>query len=320
VNRVTQNISLTQLVYILALEEKKHFGLAAKKCGISQPTLSMQIQKLEDELGVMLFDRSKQPIVPTATGMKVIQQARLALREVRQIEEILLQEKGEVSGEFRLGIIPTLAPYLLPLFLADFSKKYPKVSLSLQELETQQITEKLKKDELDAGLLVTPLLDEAIQETPLFYEPFWAYVADSHRLAKVKLIKGNELPLDEIWLLKEGHCFRDQVIQLCGRRRSNPEKTYSLRFESGNLGVLKSLVDQGIGLTLLPDLAIRTLTTREEKARVKLISDPRPVREVSLVQIRAFHKKRVVDALMQMILKAVPRSLLQKQTQHVVGL
>lgn len=312
------NLSFTQLTYIVALAEAKNFRSAAQKCRISQPTLSIQIQKLEGELGTMLFDRSRQPIVPTTIGEKVIEQARKILQDVRQIEEILVHEKEELSGTLRLAVIPTLASYLLPLFLPKFSKKYPKVRLELLELETKQIISRLKLEEIDAGVLVTPLGDSAIQEKPIFFEPFWAYISDSHPLSRSASIKSKDLPLSELWLLKEGHCFREQVIHICETKRGKAGGRSLPQFESGSLDSLKALVDQGIGLTLLPDLAVRRLSRPEEKKRVKAITYPEPVREVSLVQTRLFAKKRIIDALIEVIRESVPKALLEKRSAEVI--
>jgi len=315
-----KNLSLTQLTYALALEETKNFGAAARKVHVSQPTLSMQLQKLEEELGAPLFDRSKHPILPTEMGVKMLAQFRIIIENTNRIDEILLEDRGEVSGEFRLAIIPSLAPYLLPLFVSRFIEAYPKVSLIVDELVTEQILQKLKKDELDAGLLVTPTLTEGIQETPLFYEPIWLYVSDGHPLQKAKEVKANEIEASDVWLMEEGHCFRGQVLQLCKKRRTdNPEKK-PLRFAGGNLDVLRELVESGMGLTLLPDLAVRKLTSLQQRRRVKPFSSPVPVREVSLVQSRLFTKRRVFDALVKTIQANVPKELLEREKAKVIPL
>ena len=272
-----RNFTLTQMFYALALEETKNFRVAANKCHISQPTLSMQLQKLEDELDAALFDRSKHPILPTEVGERILRQFRTILRETNQIDEILLGCHGELSGEFRLAIIPSLAPYLLPLFLPKFVEAHPKVSLVVDELVTDSILERLRRDELDAGILVTPTGDDGVHETPLFYEPFWLYVADSHPLQKVKEVRASEIELSDVWLLEDGHCFRDQVFQICKRKRSDNSPKKSLRFESGSLEVLRELVEAGMGITFLPDLAVRKLTSNQHKKRIKPFAAPVPV-------------------------------------------
>lgn len=313
-----RNFTLTQIFYALALEETKNFRVAAKKCHVSQPTLSMQLQKLENELGAALFDRSKHPILPTELGEKILRQFRIILRETNQIDEILLGRHGELSGEFRLAIIPSLAPYLLPLFLPKFVEAHPKVSLVVDELITESILERLRRDELDAGILVTPTGADGIQETPLFYEPFWLYVADSHPLQKVREVRASEVDLSDVWLLEDGHCFRDQVFQLCKRKRSDTSPKKPLRFESGSLEVLRELVETGMGITFLPDLAVRKLTSNQHKKRIKPFAAPVPVREVSCVQSRLFNKKRVVDALIKIVRASVPKELLEREKLKII--
>jgi LysR family transcriptional regulator, hydrogen peroxide-inducible genes activator len=177
-----KSITLTQLSYVTAVAQTRNFGLAAKTCFISQPTLSMQIQKLEDDLEVTLFDRSKKPVEPTAIGQRIIEQAQVVLQEAKRIEELIKEEKGEISGEFKLGIIPTLAPYLLPLFLKNFTTVYPAVNLIVEEMQTQKIIKMLKEDKIDGGILVTPLNHKGIVEWPIFNDPFLAYLAPKHPL------------------------------------------------------------------------------------------------------------------------------------------
>ncbi|MFQ5717072.1 MAG: LysR substrate-binding domain-containing protein, partial [Nitrospinales bacterium] len=244
-----KSITLTQLSYIAAVAQTRNFGLAAKACFVSQPTLSMQIHKLEEELGAILFDRSKRPVEPTAIGRRVVCQARLALQEVLRIEEMIKEERGEVSGEFRLGIIPTLAPYLLPLFLESFTQTYPKVNLIVEELQTRQIIERLGDDAINAGILATPLNCRGIIERPLFYEPFVVYLAPGHPYRSLAKVSENDLSLNDVWLLNEGHCFRDQAIKLCKRARDKGGEKKNLTFESGNLETLRRLVDKKFGYT-----------------------------------------------------------------------
>lgn len=315
-----KNLSLTQLSYALALEETKNFGAAARKCHISQPTLSMQLQKLEEELGTPLFDRSKHPILPTEVGAKLLDQFRTIIQDTKRIDDILLESKGEIAGEFRLAIIPSLAPYLLPLFVAKFVKAYPKVSLILDELVTEQMIHKLKKDELDAGILVSPIHDDSVRETPLFYEPIWLYVSDDHPLRKAHEARASEIEAGDVWLLEEGHCFRGQVLQLCKKRRGDSHERKALRFEGGNLDVLRELVESGMGVTLLPDLAVRKLATPAQKRRAKPFASPVPVREVSGVQSRLFTKQRIFEALVATIRGSVPPELLRREKTKIVPL
>lgn len=304
-----KTITIIQLSYVAAVARTRNFGLAAKTCFVSQPTLSMQIQKLEEELGVILFDRSKRPVEPTAIGRGIVRQARVVLQEVRRIEEMIGEERGEVSGEFRLGIIPTLAPYLLPLFLESFTKTYPGVNLIIEELQTRQIIERLADDSIDAGILVTPLNCRGIIERPLFYEPFVVYLAPGHAYRSLTKVSENDLSLNDIWLLNEGHCFRDQAIELCKKVRDRGFGNKNPVFESGNLETLKRLVDKKFGYTLLPYLAIADMPESRRERRIRLFKAPVPTREVSVVYSRAFLKKRTIDALASAIVSSVPAAL-----------
>lgn len=316
-----KSITLTQLSYIVAVSQTRNFGLAAKACYISQPTLSMQIQKLEDELEVILFDRSKKPVEPTAIGKMIIEQAQAVLQEAFRIEEIIKEEKGEISGEFKLGIIPTLAPYLLPLFLEKFTTKYPGVDLVVEELQTRQVIEKLKEDEIDAGLLVTPLNIKGIVERPVFTEPFLVYLAPNHPLLSHTNVSNKDLSLDDIWLLNEGHCFRDQAIAICKKARGKGIKHKNLIFESGNLETLKRLVDQKFGYTLLPSLAVSGMSVSEKKKKIRFFKSPAPTREVSIVYSRSYLKKSIIEVLYDEILSTIPNELkAPKPDERVVEL
>ena len=304
-----KSITLTQLTYIVAVARHQNFGSAAKSCFISQPTLSMQIQKLETDLGVRIFDRSKKPVEPTLIGQKIIEQAQTALQEVHRIEEIIKAEAGEISGEFKLGIIPTLAPYLLPVFLQNFTNSYPKVNLIIEELQTTQITQKLKEDSLDAGILVTPLNTNWIIERPLFYEPFVVYLSPNHSLHKFKKVSESDLTLGDIWLLNEGHCFRDQAINICKKVTKEGQLKKRLVFESGNLETLKRLVDKNYGYTLVPTLAISGMVPREVEKKVRFFKSPVPTREVSIIHSRSYLKKGIIDALQNIIISSLPEEL-----------
>lgn len=313
-----KSITLTQLTYIQAVAHYQHFGEAAKSCFVSQPTLSMQIQKLEDDLEVILFDRSKKPVEPTTIGRKVVEQAQRVLQETLRIEELIKKEKGEVSGDFKLGIIPTLAPYLLPLFLESFTKSYPKVNLIVEELQTQQIILKLKQDKIDAGILVTPINTCGIVEQPLFKDPFVVYLTPNHPLHRLKKVSGNDLILDDIWLLTEGHCFRDQAIEICKRVKGKGLPRKNLEFESGNLETLKRLVDKNFGYTLVPSLSIIELSKVEIKKKIRFFKPPIPTREVSIVYSRSYLKKTIIEALYKEVLSSLPMELKVSQAKERV--
>lgn len=312
--------TLTQLEYILAVHKLKHFARAAEECHVSQPSLSAQIQKVEEELGFIVFDRSKKPILTTEQGEKLVEQARVVLREYKKILH-LEGDKGELTGEFHLGVIPTLSAYIIPLFVESFSKKNPHVTLKISEYKTEDIVDRLYSDELDGGLLVTPLRNEKLIERSLFFEPFYIFASQKHELFKRKTVKDDELDGSSVWLLNEGHCFRDQVIRVCSLKQDNPVLK-NIIFESGNLETLKNLIRQGHGYTLLPYLATLNLSVEEKKNNLVRFTKPVPTREVSLVHSRSFLKEKIIEALVEDILESLPKDLksLKKGTFEVIDI
>lgn len=292
-------MTITQLQYVLAVAEHKNFTLAAEKCFVTQPTLSMQIQKIEEELGIQIFDRTKKPIQLTEIGQKIVNQSKNIVNEANRIQDIVDQQKGFIGGEFRLGIIPTVMPTLLPMFLNNFIKKYPKVNLIIEELNTDEIIVKLKNGHLDAAIAATPLEEEKIKEVVLFYEPFVAYIPESHSNFEKKEIEVSDLNLDEILLLQDGHCFRDGILNLCKNNPGNSDK-FNFHIESGSFETLIKLADEGLGTTLLPYL--HTLDLKEkDKAKLKHFNDPKPAREVSLIYPKNELKIHIIDALRNVI-------------------
>ncbi|MCP2043433.1 hydrogen peroxide-inducible genes activator [Pontibacter sp. HSC-36F09] len=310
-------MTLVQLEYLLAVDTHRHFATAADNCFVTQPTLSMQLQKLEEELGVQLFDRSRVPVRPTEIGKEVIAQARIVVAESKKIREIVQNQKQELSGELRVGVIPTLAPYLIPLFVTSFMEKYPDVRLVVQELLTEEIVQKLNYELLDVGLLVTPLEDKSIKELPLFYEAFVAYINPSHPLANSKAISPEQLDLDELWVLNEGHCFRSQVLNICNRGGGTTPSGH-FDYKSGSLETLKRIVETQRGLTLLPELSVLDIPA-EKQLLVHTFREPQPQREVSLVVHRSFLKKRLIEALQNEIVAAIPAHIRNRKNQQVVG-
>ena len=238
-------MTITQLKYVLAVAEYKNFTVAADKCHVTQPTLSMQIQKIEEELAVQIFDRSKKPIQITDIGQKIINQAKSIVVEADRIQDIVEQQKGFIGGEFRLGIIPTIMPTLLPMFLNNFIKKYPKVKLIIEELNTDEIILRLNNGKLDAAIASTPLNEEKIKEIVLYFEPFVAYIPENNSIYSKKEIEVSDLILDEILLLQDGHCFRDGILNLC-KNVSKSEKS-NFQIESGSFETLIKLADEGLG-------------------------------------------------------------------------
>lgn len=309
------NLTLTQLEYIIAVDTYRHFVTASEKCHVTQPTLSMQIKKLEDDLGVIIFDRTKQPIVPTEIGEKIIVQARVTVAESKKIEELIKENSNDVTGELTIGIIPSLAPYLLPLFIGTFTHKYPLVKVKIVELMTEEIIQQLKKDTIDVGILVTPLNESGVIEHPLFYEKIVLYIHKDHPLSKKRLLQPADIATPDLWLLSKGHCFRSQVMNLCSYQRSMQHEL-PFEYESGSLETLKKFVEKEGGFTLLPELAVDAVE-KETSTKVKQF-ETTPLREVSFAYTRNYSKKRLLKLLEEEIKKSVPKALLTKDRGNIV--
>ncbi len=291
-------MTITQLQYTLAIAEHKNFTKAAEKCFVTQPTLSTQIQKLEEELDVLIFDRSKKPIELTDVGRKIVLQARNIVNEADRIKDIVDQQKGFIGGEFKLGIIPTIMPTLLPMFLKNFIKKYPKVKLKIEELTTEEIITRINDGHLDAAIAATPLEIENIKERPLYYEPFVAYIPQSHRLKDKKKIEVADLEIDDMLLLEDGHCFRDGVINLCKTFKDQVDDHFQL--ESGSIETLIKLSNEGMGMTLMPYM--HTLDIKEKTSNnLRHFVEPSPAREVSIIYHKSELKMQIIDALHSVI-------------------
>ncbi len=307
-------MTLTQLEYIVALDTYRHFVLASEKCYVTQPTLSMQIQKLEEELGVKIFDRTKQPVIPTEIGTSIIAQARIILREAYMIQQIIHDQKDSMTGELRIGIIPTLAPYLLPPLFKQMREKYPQLNLIIKETITEEVISELKNNRLDCGLVVTPLQDSTIKEDVLFYEELFVYVSKKNALYDKKYVLASEIEPDQLWLLEEGHCFRSQILNLCELRKSSD---FHFKYETGNIETLKRMVDKSDGITILPELAVMEFSKTQMKL-VKRLKDPVPAREVSLVTHRDHIKTKLIKTLKEEILSIVPKQMQKLQNKKIV--
>lgn len=291
-------MTITQLHYVLAVAKHQNFTKAAEKCFVTQPTLSMQIQKLENQLNILIFDRSKKPIELTDVGKKIVHQAKNIVNEANRIQDIVDQQKGFIGGEFKLGIIPTIMPTLLPMFLKTFIKKYPKVKLKIEELNTEEIIMKINDGHLDAAIVSTPLKIEDIKERVLFYERFVGYIPKHHRLSEKKKIDVSDLDINDMLLLQDGHCFRDGVINLCSALKNQKEETFQL--ESGSIEMLVKLSNEGLGMTLLPYL--HTLDIKEkEKNNLHNFNEPSPAREVSIIYHKSELKFQIIEALQDVI-------------------
>ena len=310
-------MTLVQLEYVVAVDTYRSFVIAAEKCFVTQPTLSMQVQKLEELLSVKLFDRSKQPVSPTEIGSQIIAQARVILQESGKIKELISSQQQDVLGELRIGVIPTVAPYLLPEVISAMLEKYPDLKLMIWEYTTEDIIHHLKTGILDCGILATPLSDVNLNEQPLYYENFVSYISKNSKLYKKKAIDAEDLNDENIWLLNEGHCMRNQVLNICRSTKDN--RMQGLEYNTGSVETLVRMVDLNGGATLLPELAIAELNSKQ-LSKVRYFKLPEPVREISLVTHKNFIKKRMLNALKDEILEIIPKAMKQKKKKDVVGI
>jgi len=301
-------MTLTQLSYIVAVNKYRHFATAAEKIYVTQPTLSMQIHKLEDQLGVMIFDRSKSPVVPTEIGKKIIREASEVLKQAKHIEDLARLTDGNMKGIFRIGVIPTIAPYLIPLFLRSFMAKYSEIELIFEEMLTRNILEGLAEDSIDVGIIATPTDQSFIYVDDLYKEPFVGYLSLNHPLIDKEKLTLGDLDSSNIWLLNEGHCLRDQTMKLCKKEgKKNGKK--AIQFESGNLETLKRLVEQNFGMTLMPYMAVMDFNNGCSNAEIREFSDPIPSRKVRLAYGRKYLKQSMIKALKKEIRASLPEAL-----------
>ncbi|MBS1547065.1 MAG: LysR family transcriptional regulator [Bacteroidetes bacterium] len=302
-------MTIQQLQYITAIDTHRHFARAADACFVTQPTLSSMVKKLEEELGVVLFDRTKSPVVPTSPGAVLVEQARAVLKEVEAFKTMADGTKQEQEGELRIGVIPTLAPYLLPLFLGKLLHKYPGIRVSVEELTTEAITGQLAHGQLDVGLLATPLGVAGLREEPLFTERFLLYVSPQEGFGRKHYVLPSEIRADRLWLLEEGHCLRSQVLDLCHlRQRSTGSSRFA--YVSGSIEALMRMVDAQGGLTIVPELATVGMDA-VQLARIREFRAPVPVREISMVTYRHSMKGRLQAALGECVLEGVQARLKQ---------
>lgn len=291
-------MNLQQLEYIIALDIYRNHARAAAACNVTQPTLSMMVKKLEDELGVKIFDKG-QPLKPTKSGEIILSRARSILQELKNLKEFIKEEKESIEGEFRLGVIPTLAPYLLPKFLNQFLEKHPGTSFTVMEMQTNEIVRMLRTNRLDVAILVTPLDEKEIREVPIFYEPILLYTHEGLKYHNQERVNLKTLSFDNLLLLEEGHCFRGQVENLCASKDKRVNS--QLNYQSGSFETLKAMVDNNYGYTLIPELAVNA-----KSKNVKRFVSPEPVREVSLAVHNGFVKEMLLVKLREAILKAIP--------------
>lgn len=309
-------MNLQQLEYIIAVDKLKNFVKASDACFVTQATLSMMIKKLEEELGVKIFDRSKQPVKTTDVGEQVILQARKIILESRKLKEIIQHEKGIVSGELQIGIIPTLAPYLLPLFLKEFMQSYPLVKLIINEYTTDVMMQKLKSGDLDVGILATPLHDAAISEQVLFYEKYYLYVNAKEKGFDKHYVLPKDIDINRLWLLEEGHCMRSQILNFCTLKKQK-ESEEQFHYNAGSIETLRNMVDTNFGMTIIPELATYSLNPTQKK-RLREFKSPTPVREISLVTHREFLKANLIQSLKETILSVIPQDMKESKKMNIL--
>jgi LysR family hydrogen peroxide-inducible transcriptional activator len=296
-------MTIQQLQYIAAIDTHRHFARAAEACFVTQPTLSSMVKKLEEELGVVLFDRSKSPVVPTAPGAILVEQARAVLKEVEALKSLADESKEDQSGELRIGMIPTLAPYLLPLFLDGLLRTHPGIRVSVEELTTEVIIAQLSHGQLDVGLLATPLGVAGLREEPLFTERFLLYVSPQEGIGKKHYVLPSEIRPERLWLLEEGHCLRSQVLDLCElREKGTGHGRFS--YVSGSIEALVRMVDAQGGITIVPELATVGMGAAQ-LARIREFKAPVPVREISMVTYRHSMKEKMKQVLRESVTAAV---------------
>lgn len=312
-------MTLTQLEYLVAVEKHGNFSKAAESCFVTQPTLSKQIQKLEEELGILIFNRDKNPVIPTEIGEKIIEQAKQILKEKEKLNILLQIERGEFIGILRIAVIPTVSSYLIPMFISNFTNKYPNVELIIDEVTTDEIMNGLEKGDFDLGIIALRSNNREFITETLYYEPFVAFLPPNHRLIKKSKLSQDDLNVKDFLLLKEGHCLRDQVLSIC-RVTENEwiEKNNKVIFESGNLETLIKLVDKNFGMTLIPYLALQYISDKEKLKQIKEFQDPIPKREIGIVYTNTFYKTHLLKALKEEILKVIPDELKKKSDGLVV--
>lgn len=307
-------MNLQQLEYILAMDELRHFAKAAEYCNVTQPTLSAMIQKLEDELNTKLFDRTTQPVQPTLTGQKVIEQARITLRQANLIKDIVKEETCSLGGIFRIGVLPTIAPYLLPRFFPELMEEYPSLDIRVTEMKTQECLEALKTGELEAVLIAGAAEGAHFHSIPLYYESFLGYVSRHNALFKKEMIRSSEVSGEQLWLLDEGHCFRDQLMRFC---QLESAQSCQIAYRLGSMETFMRMVESGKGITFIPELAVLQLND-EQKRLVRPFAIPRPTRRIYIVTRTDFIRHTLLNMLTEKIKACIPKEMLTLQNGQKV--
>jgi LysR family hydrogen peroxide-inducible transcriptional activator len=301
-------MNIQQLEYILAVDNLRHFAKAAEICNVTQPTLSMMIQKLEEELDVKIFDRTKHPIEPTSIGQKIIEQSRIALKHFGQIKEVVANEQNLVKGCFKMGIIPTIASYLVPVMLEKQQQNYSEIELILKETTTNHLIKDILNGALDGGILAGPLHHPELTEYPVYYEKFYAYVSPLDQLYSEKAIDLFQIDINNVWLLENEHCLRGQIERLCQMKKRIPPDKAAIKYESGSIETLMHVVDYNPGITIIPEMHAMGLS-EERQENLRPLKNTTAVREVSLVVSNDYVRKTILNRILEIICNSVPKSM-----------
>ncbi|PKQ60457.1 hypothetical protein BZG02_19060 [Labilibaculum filiforme] len=308
-------MTLKQLNYALALGRLGSYINVAKSMGVSQPAVTLQIQALEEELGIILFDRSTKSVEPTLNGIAFLEKAQALLTESKQLEDFAIQLSEEVRGELCLGIIPSLSPFLVPLFIDELNKKYPKMKLKIQEAITEDILEGIKTGTYHGGILSTPIISKGnLEVKPLFYERFYLYVSDKHQLYSQEEIDISSMDYSDVWLLKEGNCFMDQVTNICSIQ---PNQNENFVYESNNIDALRRIVEYKGGITFLPELSTLMIPSEQEEM-IKDIKGKKKVREISMLSLKTEVRRNLINAVCEVIKECVPSQMLGREDKEIV--
>jgi LysR family hydrogen peroxide-inducible transcriptional activator len=313
-------MNIQQLEYVIAVDRLQHFVHAAEACYVTQPTLSMMIRKLEEELDVLIFDRSDVPVQTTLIGRMIVEQAKVTLKQLNKIKEIVENEKQLLTGTFVLGVIPTIAPYLVPELLRNKEMKCKELTLVLKENITANIISDILEGRLDGGLVASPLNHPDLVEYPIYYEKFYAYVHPSDSLHKDKKIDLDSIEIQNVWLLQSVHCFRGQIERLCRMKEADFRDHQHVRYEAGNINTLINVVDLNSGFTIIPEMAAMALSEDQQDNLREFKGNP-AVREVSLVVHKEYIRRAMLNKIQEIIADAVPKSMKNPELkQYVVDL
>ncbi|MDR1130655.1 MAG: hydrogen peroxide-inducible genes activator [Prevotellaceae bacterium] len=311
-------MNVQQLEYVIAVDNFRHFARAAEFCHVTQPTLSMMIQKMEEELDVKIFDRSKHPVEPTAIGVQIIEQAHISLKHFRQIREVVENEQNIVNGSFRLGIIPTIASYLVPAILHKHDAGYSEIDLTLKECTTNNLIRELINGALDGGILAGPLNHPGLFEYPIYYEKFYAYVSPLEDVYKDREIDLDKVDINKVWLLESEHCLRGQIERLCKLKKNTAqENMHAIRYESGSIDTLVNVVDYNNGITIIPEMHAMGLS-EEKQENLRPFKNFTAVREVSLVVSKEYVRKTMLNIITEIIKDSVPKSMQDTKLKEYV--